>query len=585
MDSCRGKSSSKFKKYTARGEDKQLAWSAIREINRKRKEAREQLKRKRGSLDESLELSTGDLEFLDVLEDFNLSELFDEETSDPKRPRQDNEPTPGPSSRSHNEPAQVEDQGLQSSPASAAMEIDEQSRSAQQLRQGSNNADSSASGTGSGQSTPFQLWKSVDQIKPNSVVIANTHMFFVWGYAYKWFDVKAPENNNKVVAKRLVTSGAQFMTNELSQFLSKAQFDSLPHNSFVKKLWISLTPVGLEASFQTGSTLSASGSITHVPMLIYNKGANLAIAHEPVKVASEATTPMCISSIGAKGHIKNILWGSEAMNDYPTCLTVPRNWPFYDSFIIPHGKSEDNGNLFATDEVYGVHHLHKLYEVGIASKAVDQNIIFNYEYEPAIGIIKSRKRAHGFAGNGTQYYLGTHGYPGHICNTDNKVLKKIGQQTAKPLSVHLQYLNYDQGIEKSHLVGSLNRPTSVKLMPSFTLGINPVPNNAPADSNSYVNCKMIVKMTTAIEIGFSVETYNTLVETLDQSGELYMKGDSESVTSLYSGISFDSGTGVATSINAGTAASGNIVRDVPKRRRQVDVENVEVEDLNKDTHR
>lgn len=330
MDSRRGKSSSKYKTYTARGEDKQLAWSAIREINRKRKEAREQLKRKRDSLDETLELSTGDLEFLDALEDFNLSELFDEETSEPKRPRNDTEPTPGPSSTSNNEPAQVEDH---SSPASAAMEIEEQSSAAQQLRQGSNSANSSATGTNSGQSTPFQLWKSVDQIKPNSVVIVNTHIFFVWGYAYKWFDVKAPENSNKVIAKRLVTSGAQFMTNELSQFMSKAQFDSLPHNSFVKKLWISLTPVGLEASFQTGSTLSASGSITHVPMLIYNKGANLAIAHEPVKVSTDANSPMCISSIGAKGHVKNILWGSEAMNDYPTCLTVPRNWPFYDSFI------------------------------------------------------------------------------------------------------------------------------------------------------------------------------------------------------------------------------------------------------------
>lgn len=189
------------------------------------------------------------------------------------------------------------------------------------------------------------------------------------------------------------------MSNHLSQFISPAQFQSLPPFSYVKEIGINLVPVGLEASFDTNDTLSQSASITRVPFIIYNEGANLAHARETVTIETDKGNPMKITGVKKRAmNLNKILWddGDSDMKTFPSSLTVIRNWPNYDSWIMPI-DNENSKNVWSGNNC-GHPALNSIYYQGLASRAVETSEVLEWKYKPKIGLIKYNiRRAHGFA--------------------------------------------------------------------------------------------------------------------------------------------------------------------------------------------
>lgn len=555
----------RYKTWTTKGgQTNKISWSAIRVINRrvsekKKKAIKENLPEDINNDPRNITTDLTDSELAEVagvLENINaLNQELDAVEQSRASKRQVEEPQPGPSGynlRKRRGVDTTQDMEVEEIPAGSSTGAGTKSGAIRSGGHGGGGAGSSSQSD----SGNFFLWKSVTQVKSSDIHFKNTHLFFTWGYGYKWFDVNA-KNVTTVGARRLVTSGAQWMSNHLSQFMSPAQFESLPPFAYVKDIEIYLTVVGLEASFSTLSTLSGSASITHVPFLIYNKGGNLALCHETVTVNNDSKNPMEIAGIDVRStKIGTIMWGETANNTHSSSQTVPRNWPNYDSWIIPtDSKSGDSKNVFG-GTAFGSPMLNSIYHQGIASRAVDSSEVFHWSYKPRIGLIKNVSRAHGFMLQNDEYMTSSNVLPSRIqlIQDDNDTINMRSDSPVKPTSFKKirDLFVYDQAIEKGFLMGKLNEFHSAPLMPSFTLGINPVPNNAPTDTNSFVNCKLIVQMTTNIVIGTNYETYHNQVQTLSHADELYVLNtvDDMKKSFFFTGVTFDSNAVVGSNVSA-----------------------------------
>lgn len=374
-------------------------------------------------------------------------------------------------------------------------------------------------GSGSTGEQSIKMYKSMGAIHDgNKILIHHAHMFYVWGCAWKNFDVKFP-NQTVSPATRRVTSAVQLARNELLYYMSPAEFKNLPPNCTVNKIGLRVTPIATEASFATGSTVSGFASLKHAEFGIVNKGMNLDVMLEPVNI--EIGQDMIISDIKTESAISEILWGKADMSDFPACLGVGRNFPNYDSIILPKKDFSKTNNIWSDSVEFGTVDLASQYTKFNMNEAISTGKHFDWVYTPKIGTIKMNKKAHGVMKKGDQFIIGSEYLPmgiQEVVDQDNFSRKdwKYGPLSVKDNTDYLSSV-----VEHGYWSGQLNRHNSAPRVPSFSFGLLPIPTNVPqTGTNTYVNAKTTFMLETFIEIVPSTFTYTTIEPTMSASSEI-----------------------------------------------------------------
>lgn len=433
------------------------------------------------------------------------------------------------------------------------------------------NAPGSASKAAGAEGSGLVLFKSVSMIEQGDIVFTHKFHFQTWGHQWLWIDGKATANATANGVRRLVTSACQLYTNHVTQFMSPAEFASLPPFATAKKVSLRVTPLAIESSFETGTTLSASASIQHAPIFIYNHGGNLAYPMESVGVTRDAGT-MKITGINSvtSDTWKKLLWGDADMTEYPAVTGLQRNWPIYDSWVTPL-KAGASNPWSLSDASYGCPQMDKIYTSGLAADIVNAKKCITWSYQPQIGILKTPKRIHGMFPSDGLYLQGSHGYPLTRLgkNDTTTATLKSSNNTLIPLSRDNANVILGRDIEKGWSYTKLNDTHSAPQIPSCSFGIMPVPNNAPNSENSWVNCKLLFALETYIKIKVDYESYNTFIQTFSNNGELWHDG---TFFDNFNPVTFDSNTTFSTGLAPSSVSSSKSSAQTLLEQNTQDVE-------------
>lgn len=381
---------------------------------------------------------------------------------------------------------------------------------------GAAGASGANTGPGAASGSPgLMMWRSVESVTNGVIEITNTHLFASWGIQHSWYEDGKIGTGTKPLGRRIVTSAATWMLDALPLFMSKGQFDALPKCCYMTECSVTLIPVGLEASFSTGSTVAGNGSLTHVPFIIANKNGLTYMAWEPVKVLTGADMKQTsITPILDFDDIELMMWGDNSASAFPSSSTVLRNWHYYDSWKVPtKGNSTETKNAFPANYDLGCPALNKVYSQGVAQPIVDARKPFHYSYKPMVGVLKTMvDYMHPYMSENHACYSGT--------DTLINYYSLIGGdydctnlQTLKPMYLQNGLHNdYHQCVEKAGVCNLLSSRNRVSVPGNLSVGINPVPNNVPNTENSFVNAKIIFLMVTNCKVAMDFSTFSNQVQ-------------------------------------------------------------------------
>lgn len=454
---------------------------------------------------------------------------------------------------------------------SSALQPEEPSAALTAGNIGSNSSGSSTNAGGDNEQ--LLLFKAVSMIEQGDIVFTHKFHFQTWGNAWKRFDGKANINSTTNGIKRTVTSACQLYTNHVTQFMSPAEFESLPAFATVKKVALRVTPLAIESSFETAGTLSASASIQHAPMFIYNHGGNLAYPLETVNLVFQKGS-MDVTEIKAFKDTDwtKLLWGDADQTGFPAVTGLNRNWPVYDCWVTPLKSAADNPWSQATG--FGCPQFDKIYTSALAADIINSRHTITWSYSPQLGLLKTPVRAHAYFPSDGLYLNGSHGYALNRLkqNAANSATLAYDTHTLGPMSLDRANVILGRDIEKAFGIAKLNTNHSAPQVPSCSFGILPVPNNAPTADNSFVNCKLLFVLETYIKIKVDYESYNTFIQTMASNGEVWHDG---TYFDNYNPVTFDSNTTFSTSLSpSATAAKLRSVQSLSTDVEMINPENV-----------
>lgn len=374
------------------------------------------------------------------------------------------------------------------------------------------------SGGSSGQQT-IRMFKSLGAIHDgNTIFIHHCHKFYLWGCSWNTFDVKI-KNQTTSPGYRRVTSAGQFARNELLYYMSPAEYKNLPPNCTVEMIGLKITPVATEASFATGQTITGFASLKHAEFGIVNKGMNEHLMVEPVAPTIDQT--MKITEIDNEKSLSDIMWGKANQSDYPSCTLLGRNFPNYDSIILPKKDFKTTNNIWSSDVEYGTVDYSTQYSTFNVNEAVTLGQQFTWVYKPKLGTIKTTHKAHGVMTKGDQFIIGSEYLPMGVQKVKDQDTVERENWPYGPLSTkdNSEYLS--SVVEHGFWSGQLNRHNSCPFVPSFSFGMMPIPTNVPNEPNNYVNSKMTVMLETFIRIVPSTFSFTTIEPTQSASSEIF----------------------------------------------------------------
>lgn len=341
------------------------------------------------------------------------------------------------------------------------------------------------------------------------VTFRNTIMGNSWGNAYKKIDFVPTTTGSSPNYAEIITPLNVIPVNQLSLYMSPAEYDKLPQQSRAVSCKVTITPKGFRTSFATAQNASTYSNSNHTIFGVHAIGLNKHVfgGHRIVNQRNP-TEPMVVLSTGAIGTTayKDILWGKDATDpnflvDFPNCICVKRSLPIY-WLLHVHEKGQTNRNQIA----YGFPQLREHVTEWDFAGHVNKPLI-NYSYNFKNGIIKSRK---GFwAYNELNREPGDETFMGGSINLESTMnISKQGELTRinvaaterRPIVV----AGYDTNIEKPMMGGYMDTNYNIKVQPLVYVGIQPIEANYPeAGQEAYTN----VQANWLIETELVVETW------------------------------------------------------------------------------
>lgn len=261
--------------------------------------------------------------------------------------------------------------------------------SSMQADQGLAEAAGAPSGSGDSTNIGFEYIHKPHNANSRLITYRNTIMANSWGYAYTKIDFNGAGNNWEEV----MTPLAVIPVNQLSLYMSPAEYEKLPAQAKAISCRVKITPKGFRTSFATLQNAATYSNSNHTIFGVHAIGLNKSQFGGHLEIAERnAQEPMVVTKRNdvAADSMKNILWGLKTTDDnflidFPNCIGVKRSLPIYwNLHVYKKGHQQRN------QAEYGWPQLREdVTEWDFAGHVNHQLIDYNYTFQH--GIIKSRK--------------------------------------------------------------------------------------------------------------------------------------------------------------------------------------------------
>lgn len=335
----------------------------------------------------------------------------------------------------------------------------------------------------------------------------NVCMAETWGYAYHV--IKEADQ----AYGQLFTPLACIPANQLSTYMSRAEFERLPAGSTAVSCKIKVTPKGFRTSFATQQTGSTYSNSNHTIFGISAIGLNKDQFGKNVEIDDRTPTkPMIVTAVKEckSTSYENIAWGLNLTNpnqrtkffeELPMCIGVHRSLPYYWN---AHIYAPSTNNNVHTGWPYLRENITEWDFAGHVNKPIMQ-----YSYKFNHGLLKNRATYYPRPDYGTVEANKTHAFAGNVFNCFETVeVDNDGQIIAG--GTHAQQkkdipvFDYESNIEKPFLGHFTKSDKTNQVQPLPYIGINPIPANSPGSANDFTN----VQAVWLIETEIIVAVYN-----------------------------------------------------------------------------
>lgn len=352
------------------------------------------------------------------------------------------------------------------------------------------------------------------------IVITQSQLFYSWGYNFGALDI-TDANDSTYKQKFLMTPLAYVPVDYLPFYMSKAQYDDLPGESWVKEVKCKVTPWGSRVSFNTQSELAKPATAQHVVVGMSAIGLN---KHPEFNWANRDVTEKDTMVIDTHAKIDPTkwtkkLWGvntSGLFDTIPSCFGAIRQLDSYGGPVVDNYVAASAGPPAVSEyKPTGWPSLdHKVNS--FAFDAFKGKPIINYSYKPEFGILKMKPRLGQLVrsengnitwarhGNDNTYFM-TSGV-----NVSGNATNPVGPSAtitqasywSRDIYIKSDYLKYETMIESGHCrfrAGHQGEPAA--LQPQLHIGIKPVQANSPGVSVGFVCAAAYWQIDREIRIG------------------------------------------------------------------------------------
>lgn len=330
-----------------------------------------------------------------------------------------------------------------------------------------------------------------------NVIMANS-----WGYAYGAIKHLSTENYTNIR-----TPLACIPVNDLSLYISPAEYEKLAPEARAISCRVKVTPKGFRTSFSTAQTNPTYSNSNHTIFGVHAIGLNKSQFGEHGIYEEQNANPMepDTKTEVPKDCMRKVCWGpkcgdADFMENLPNCIMVKRSLPIYWNLNVYRKSIDPAKNQICL----GWPQLRE--QITEWDFAGHVNIpVINYQYKFQNGIIKSRKafwaqRSKNAVDNEAAAYLGN-GTHNRFDVQTNKNGELVQVKSATDTLVVKNVEAYDTNIEKPTLTNLFGKMGSCAIQPLIYVGVQPIEANVPKAKGTYTN----VQVNWLIELELDVE--------------------------------------------------------------------------------
>lgn len=353
-------------------------------------------------------------------------------------------------------------------------------------------ATSGAAAGGSGGGQMFEPTSS----SGGKYTLRNSFTTTTWGYMWK-------VDSTGCVTK-ISSPLAVLPVNQLSTYMSSAQYDLLPIGTTAVSCKIRVTPKGYRCNFQTNASTTTYANTQHTIFGLSAVGLNKSLFGTHQRIAEvDAVEKMKptkfekpVSAVWTER-----MWGTNPNEvkdtGLPMCLGIHRAMPFYYALCQPKFTTKSTSKV-------GYQHLRRMMKEWDFNAAMGQPIV-NYEYQFKNGMLKPREA----------YIMPIDDVPECVVRrdrgTNNTKLVVDATGTFTWTDEHKENkkqaeFTYNTDIEKPMLRGYTDTPLDEEVQPYVYFGVGPIISSAPFEST---------KSYTSVQAIWYVEAEITLSNVLD----------------------------------------------------------------------
>lgn len=326
------------------------------------------------------------------------------------------------------------------------------------------------------------------------ITFRNTIMVNTWAYAYANMKPNSANNNYAEITTPL----AVIPVNNLTLYMSPAEYKKLPQFAKALSCRVRITPKGFRTSFATLDALPSYSNSNHTLFGVHAIGLNNDVFGRHCKITnSKKDTPMVPENCAnvKKGNYEEIFWGLQDVKaddyytEFPNIAMVKRSLPNYWAYHVYRPSTTPTNNQVAT----GYPMLReKITEWDFAGH-VNKPIV-HYSYKFTNGIIKS---AAAFWPTPDADAITTHGFIGGQNIQNSRVeMTKDGKQVREERTdvkrTEQTIDDYTLAIDKGYLSGFKGTQMNLTPQPLVYIGMQPIEANMPRtvdNKQAYTNAQ------------------------------------------------------------------------------------------------
>ncbi|KAL6958975.1 hypothetical protein U1Q18_051352 [Sarracenia purpurea var. burkii] len=297
------------------------------------------------------------------------------------------------------------------------------------------------------------------------------------------------------------TSLAHIPVDFLPFYLTPAEYENLPNNCKVQKVWCKIKVVGVRSAFDVGSTVSGTATSEYCPILHTCIGLNNKCNIQNLRYKATGMVPNSLQKFDCDELIKK--WYS--YYDSSSQL-VPRSSTHYAvqywnkeaapiSSQYARGYQPHSSGMFRLDKYVNSY---------LLNSTIGQEIL-SYEYCPVAGYITTPKVSF------TPYALhqGNIDIPENSCKRTHVNFDKtfsIQGQTFQSKYDTCAY-HYGQTIEEYDTSSTAGGAAAIRVQPQVHIGLSPIPQlNPETETTSFLNASLYYHVQCGIEITSDSDT-------------------------------------------------------------------------------